>query len=288
MIPSLFSRQCQLSIPAQRVLKVGVFVAGLCSLLLGAGGCEKQNGGPIDLAGAPPFLRSATISPDSIPLTALTPVNGLYTLSVQVTAQVQEPAAPGSLGSVVAEALPPSGEDAIAVSSLHQVAIAGGVRSFGGQLQFTVSRSDVGSYRVRVSAMDQLGVEGNSVYRTLSITRINAPPTLSNLVAPDTVSLPQTGTVSIPMSVDVSDSNGLSDVREVFFRSLDSSNPTGKVFLFDDGAASHGDLAAGDGTYSVIIVLSSTNDRKTYRFAFQASDASGDTSATLLHRLTVK
>jgi hypothetical protein len=58
--------------------------------------------------------------------------------------------------------------------------------------------------------------------------------------------------------------------------------------MYDDGAASHGDLAAGDGTYSLIITLPSTTQTGTYRFEFQAFDRSNEGSAKVIHQVTVK
>ena len=281
-------RESRPSIPLKKGLKAGFLLFSSSVLLFLLSGCENRGIGPVDPAGVPPFLRTVTISPDSVPLTALIPVNGIYTVTVRVRAEVKDPSGTGTVGTVVAQLLSPAGGDPLSVSSLHEESPGAGVRIFGGQIQFTATKEDVGTYRVRVIASDAQGVEGNVVDRSLKVTRINAPPVLSNLSAPDTVTLPSSGSIAIPLSVTAADSNGLSDIREVFFRSLDSSDPTSKVFLFDDGSTVSGDLVAGDGIYSRIISLSSTNERKTYRFAFQAIDTPGDTSATVLHLLTVK
>jgi hypothetical protein len=251
-------------------------------------GCENRGTGVVDPDSTPPFLKTVTITPDSIPLTTLTPTNALYTVAVNVRADVKDPAGGGTVGAVIAQVLAPAGGDPLSESSLHEESSGAGSRVFSGQIQFTATKSDVGTYHVRVKVLDAQGVEGNLIDRSLKVTRINSPPVLSNLSAPDTVSLPSSGSLAIPMSVTATDSNGQGDIREVFFRSLDSSDPNRKIFLLDDGNSTNGDLVAGDGIYSVIISLSSTNERKTYRFAFQAIDTPGDTSATLLHLLTVK
>lgn len=274
---------------AQRLPVVGFVVFILCWVLVALSGCENRDAGPVDPSGSPPFIRSASVAPDQIPVTALTSTNGIdYIATLQVTAIVKNPGGAGTIGSVQANVIPPDGSAPIGSSLLRQQSSAGGNLTFVGQLQFTVSKSALGAFLVEVSAFDQQGFEGNAVAQTVTIVGKNYPPVLSNLVAPDTVLLPVSGTVNIPLHVTVSDSNGLGDIRDVFFRSLDSSNPNTKIFLFDDGSTANGDLVARDGTYSRIIVLDSANDRKTYRFAFQAIDASGDTSATVLHLMTVK
>jgi hypothetical protein len=58
----------------------------------------------------------------------------------------------------------------------------------------------------------------------------------------------------------------------------------------DDGGADplSGDAAAGDSLYTILIPVDNSTTRKTYRFLFQAADAFGDTSAAILHRLTIR
>jgi hypothetical protein len=96
------------------------------------------------------------------------------------------------------------------------------------------------------------------------------------------------------MSIAAADSDGLADIAEVYFRSLNSSDPTAKFFLFDDGGTvqrngiTSGDPLAGDGTFSIIVQLPSTSTTGTRLFAFQAKDTFGDTSATVTHSLEVR
>ncbi|MCZ6776606.1 MAG: hypothetical protein O7D34_09140, partial [Ignavibacteria bacterium] len=93
--------------------------------------------------------------------------------------------------------------------------------------------------------------------------------------------------------------DGLADVREVFFRSLDSKTPDFKFFLKDDGGTEppssplfqpSGDSVAGDGVFSILIPLvDSPVVRRTNRFAFQAFDTFGDSSGIpLIHFLVVR
>jgi len=61
--------------------------------------------------------------------------------------------------------------------------------------------------------------------------------------------------------------------------------------LLDDGGAGgsqSGDEFAGDGIFTRIIKIKSDNTARDYRFAFQATDTQGGSSAVLLHVLTVK
>jgi hypothetical protein len=120
----------------------------------------------------------------------------------------------------------------------------------------------------------------------------DAAPIVSNLVAPDTVTLNTTATTFIPISIQASDSNGLNDLEFVFFNSFkpdgtpSSNNP---IILFDDGSSVHGDAAAGDGIYSRIISLPDTGVAKgTYRWEFQARDRESNISNIIIHNIVVK
>jgi hypothetical protein len=288
MTPTRESRNRRPSASASYRLSTGaiVFVAAILTVL---GGCEDRHRGIVDPDGFPPFIRAFRIIPDSVSLNTLTPINGQYAITLICQGQVSDPDGLSSIGPVVADLIAPGGGDPLLSISLSGDSTAGDDRYFSGQFRFSVTKTDIGAYHVQLRATDNRGLAGNSISRRLMIWRTNAAPVLSNLVAPDTVYLPVNDSLLIPMSVAVFDSNGLGDVQEVFFRSLNSSDPTKKYYLQDNGDQRvYGDRIAGDGIYSIIIVLYPTSTKKTYQFAFQAIDASSDTSATLMHSITVK
>jgi hypothetical protein len=172
-------------------------------------------------------------------------------------------------------------------SSLHD-------NIFSGIVQFSLTRAQVGRYQLRVTAVDLQGARSNSPSGQVQLTRRNSPPALFNLEAPDSVTRPLTGNLLFGMSIAATDSDGLADVSEVYFRSLTSSTPERKIFLYDDGGVtppngvSSGDRLAGDGIFSVIVQLPFDVAAGTRIFAFQARDTFGDTSATLNHPLIVR
>jgi hypothetical protein len=275
-------------------------MSGFCiaaALLTALVGCEKTNLGLVDNVGQPPFLRSSSLLPDSVKLTTITPVNGLYTVSVRIQTSISIAAGGDPNVSVTATAFSPSGTDPIAQVVLHDDAVqpdvTAGDNTYAGQLAFSIPKTGAGPFVISVRAIDGKGLSSNAVNRTLFVLRNNTAPVLTNLVAPDTVNLPAGGTLAIKMTVVPTDADGQLDIREVYFRSLDSSDPTRKFFLLDDGGAVSGDASLDDGTYTITVQLvdnppPAPSVRKTYRFAFQALDTFGDTSATLLHPLTVR
>ncbi len=264
-------------------LRLGIFVVAAMAFTM-LDGCEDQHRGPLDPNGSPLFIRSFRITPDSVSLNTMTPANGRYAITVLCQAQVTEPDGPSTTGKVITDVFTPDGSDPLLSLQLSVDSTGGAVRYFSGQIHLSVTKTDIGAYRVVARATDNQALSSNSIDRRLMIWRTNSPPSLSNLIAPDTVVVPPLpDSLLIPMTIAVFDSNGLGDIREVYFRSLDSSDPTRKFLLQDNGDVKN------YGIYSIIVKLSdSPTVRKTYRFAFQALDSFADTSATLFHSITVR
>jgi hypothetical protein len=116
-------------------------------------------------------------------------------------------------------------------------------------------------------------------------------PFVSNLVAPDTVSLNTSATTDILITIQAADSNGLKDINIVFFNSFKPNGDpaTNNPFLmYDDGNSHNGDAVAGDGIYSLIISLPPESNKGTYRWEFQAQDREKKTSNIIIHNIVVK
>ena len=117
----------------------------------------------------------------------------------------------------------------------------------------------------------------------------NTPPTISNLVMPDTMILPTQaeGSDTARIFLSVSDRQSLADIYQVTF--TDILNDTGQVHgpypLVDN--ATGADSVAGDGIYSQGIVLSYTNSPGKYEFTFVAEDLVHQQSIPIIHNLWV-
>ncbi len=256
--------------------------------------CSEKDESLIDVAGLPPFVSGATISPDTVDSEeAPAEPSGQVTITVIATANVDDPDGLADIARVDYSVTRPgdprfsfTGElqdDGISPDS----SLSDGI--YAGNVSITIDPNDIGNYAVEFFATDHTGFTSNVIRLGFTVIRTqNQPPSISNLQAPDTVQLPQIGSILFLMTVDATDPEGLSDIAEVFFRSLDSSDPTFKFQLKDDGNAQvSGDVLAGDGTYSILVQLSSTNVPGTFRFEFQAVDKSGAVSNTILHTLTI-
>jgi hypothetical protein len=274
----------------------------VCVLLAAAGAtvllaaCEDPGTGALDPKGSAPFLESARVVPDSVNLGRVVPGPSGLPIVVTATVRLTDVDPEGRVtGSV--EVFAPDSDSLVASVALRDDGgppdNAPGDGLYSARIQFTVNETQSGRYRIRFAATDELGLRANVLEKPLVLARAkpNSPPVLSALSAPDTVDLPATGSALFTMSVVVSDSDGAGDLRDVYFRNLDSSDPSRRFFLKDDGGSgvpSSGDSVAADGRFSIIVQLPSTAARRDYRFEFQATDLAGGASVPLLHILTVR
>ncbi len=116
-----------------------------------------------------------------------------------------------------------------------------------------------------------------------------APIISDDIVDPDTAIV--TDTTIILTSIKVFDQNGLSDIDKIYFIVYRPNGTTSGAqnLMFDDGNLSqHGDQTAGDGIYSLIISINSTNAKGTYRLEFQAKDRGGKLSNIINHSLLIQ
>ncbi len=246
-------------------------------------GCTKQTGGVVDPSGVPPFVGTARVSPDSLKVKSLPESNGVLTVTVGAQARVIRQPGAAAIASVTVDVIAPGSTDPLLTVSMHDDGVspdsASGDGIYSATVQFTVPSTASGVYRLRVVATDNQGFTSNAVELPLVMSRVSHPPVLSNLVAPDSVFVPVGGDATIPLSIKATDPDGQADIKTVYFLSLDSSNPTQQFVMT---------AAAGDSVYSLIVQASDgPTVRKVYRFLFQAVNVSGDTSASILHRLTL-
>jgi hypothetical protein len=255
-----------------------------------AGGCTRQSGGVIDPAVVPPFISGATASPDTIKMKSLPQSNGVLTVTVRAQAILLRQSGTAGIESLSAGVIAAGANDPLLTVQLHDDGVApdsiAGDGSYSALIQFTISRSASGVFRLKMVASDNQGYTSNIVEVPLFMVRDSHAPVLSNLVAPDSVFLPSGATVTIPLYINATDVDGQADINQVYFQNLDSKDPTQRYIMKNDGSAPGS--VAGDSTYAIIVQASdSPSVRRSYRFAFQAVNNFGDTSATLLHSITI-
>jgi hypothetical protein len=270
----------------------------LVATLLFAVGCEKKTDSIVDSVGHPPILLQAAITPssinsDSINIGGSRSPDDLLSLSTTISARVTA-SSDNPILSVDFSVKSPSFNQFISDGELLDDGVGAdrvkGDSLFTGRATFQIKRVEIGVFKLEISAKAQNGFQSNTAVAPLTVYRGNHPPTLSNLDAPDTLKLANESQL-LTLRIKASDPDGLSDLARVIFNSYkpDGSASSGNPFqMYDDGSTAHGDLTAGDGTYSLIITLPSTTQTGTYRFEFRAFDRSNESSATVIHQVTVK
>ncbi len=170
--------------------------------------------------------------------------------------------------------------------------ITSGDGRYTGIITFSMTCRIVGQYKGEFLAKNVSGLNSSLVSQNFSVINSHSlPPSLSNLIAPDSLQRPSTGESVVFLRITASDPDGLCDIDYVFFNSFkpdgvpSSGNPFG---LYDDGdTLGHCDAVPGDGNYSLCIRIASTNQLGTYTFKYNARDRSGILSDTLFHTIYV-
>lgn len=121
--------------------------------------------------------------------------------------------------------------------------------------------------------------------------QIKYPPYIFNLILPDSVQR----NVNFIFSVDVSDSNGISDIASVYYElfrpdgtKVINSQNISEFPLFDDGNVnSHGDSIANDDRYTIFLTFPNSVSIGFWRFEFNARDRSAKQSNKLIKSVKV-
>lgn len=112
-------------------------------------------------------------------------------------------------------------------------------------------------------------------------------PRILNITSPDSIEVGEPKS-SFLITAEAADSNGLSDINEVFFKVVrpDGTSNGNKFMLYDN--KTNGDATAGDGIYSSYFDVYPTNTKGVYTFNFQAKDRSGKLSNIISHQIKLK
>lgn len=270
-----------------------VLIAGLFT------SCERTVDSPQDVDYSRPYLHDLQIFPETFNTDTIL-VNGqvnpqdVISLSLNCIVVVDEPTGSGPSNVRYSVTLP--AEDRLYAQGILKddgmnPDLGRGDGIYAGTVTFAIQRVDIGNFQLSVDGYHEAGSPSNTVRRQVGVFRSSRAPIISDLAAPDTINLPPPGEVSlILMSIAAADSDGLGDIRDVYFRNLDSpTDTTRKFILLDDGhpTGASGDSIANDGTFSIIVQLPSSTPAATYRFSFEAVDRSGLVSNTILHPLTI-
>ena len=147
-----------------------------------------------------------------------------------------------------------------------------------------------GSYYIFIQAFDSRQEASESFFTIIPWEKMNPgiAPVVTNLSAPDTVQIPETGASTFLLEIEATDLDHNNDIHKVFFNtykpdgSLSDSSP---LQMYDDGSS--GDLIASDNIFTLRVYITSENSAGDYRFEFQAQDYSDLLSNEIIHIMTV-
>ena len=278
-------------------------------ILLSILGCEKNNNTIIDSVGYAPVVIDASfsnpiINTDTINIAGHTVRGPHDTLAIRGIAKVNIDSSVDVMNiSIVGYSVTNSDfSSSLTEGALHDDGIFPDVKAndriFSGYIEFQIQRSFVGTVLINLWSESTVGYRSNTFILPLQIVRLNHPPVLSNLQAPDTIILTGQRQQLLLLTVKAIDPDGESDIVKVYFNSFKPNGvaASGNPFLmYDDGSkniiyapdVSSGDAFKGDNVYSLAVIINPTDALGIYRFEFHAVDRSNDSSNVIIKNIMV-
>ena len=250
-------------------------------LVLALVGCDSVPGEQPALL-QPPVLSDFAYSPRVFNIAQQGgETNGEVSIQFDISVDVQDP--DGEVDVVRMMLLSPDSDaEPVAESTLQPG--AGSLYQLVASLQLPAALT--GNYTLVVFAVDDDGLLSNQVRGRFVLEDISAPPVIEDVELPATLTRPGPGaSTELQIVAVVSDPDGLANVASVVFWNVERPNDV--ILLFDDGQ-SGGDEAAGDGRYTITVVITSENALGTNTFAFQATDRSGLKSEVVERSITIE
>lgn len=255
--------------------------------------CLKEKEGIVDFSQNIPRVLTATIQPTAVNLDLDTVnvvrlSNGDFQITTSVSVRAIDPDGIQDVPTISFAIFKPGSVDPTLRGTFAQSSSSADTAIYSSMLTFAAKRSEAGLFTLEFQVSDNSRLLSNVIRISMRINRNNSNPRTSNLAAPDTLRIPSGGTRLFLFAVSASDSDGIGDIAEVYFNSINSSNPNNRFPLFDDGAiTAHGDTLAGDGRFSGVFGIDSSNTSGIKEFRFWARDNAGALSDSLRHFITV-
>lgn len=266
----------------QLLLKNNFFLFVVILIVLYLYGCEKNYSTVVDSASSAPFIQNANFSvsvvnTDTINLAGHSVRSSDDTITISGVAQVRiDSAANGMNVSLVGYSVTNFNfSSSLTEGTLHDDGIPPDTKAhdnvYSGYVKFQIQRDFVGAFSINLWSESTAGYLSNTLILPVQIVRLNHPPVISDLFAPDTINLARINTFEI--SVKVIDPDGQNDIK-----SVSRFTPSGKVLPLQ---------ASNDSTYEEIVSLTPPPDLGSYLFRFRAVDRSNDSSNVLTHTIVI-
>jgi hypothetical protein len=282
----------------QLLLKIFLFPFIVYLSFIFLSGCEKKYDTVIDSAGSALFISDAkfsltVINTDTMYVGQVQTSHDSFNIHATASLRVIHPDGKEKITSVNYFLGDYQSSIILSEGTLHDDGVPPDLISndniYSGYVTFQIQRVVVGDFVLKMWSKNQNGEESNVVFLPVHIGRFNHAPIISNLIAPDTLRIKDI----LSLKLQVSDSDGLSDVYKVGYLSLkpDGSyaNSGNLIQMYDDGGEQpqSGDLVEGDGIYTYTTTVPSDAPIGTYVLTFSAFDKLHVTSNTIIHRMTI-
>jgi hypothetical protein len=273
----------------RKTFSLVVCLALFVPMLVAISGCDSAPGAQDPFAG-PPVVGDLAFTPSLIQIDDLPPsarVGDDVRVSITVSATAAD--ADGDLDRVAFVIQSPVGAtDPIATG---EMVASGGRYSATQDVLFPVALT--GSFVLIVYASDERGALGNELRGVIELAATSSPPVIESIEAPGTVQRPAAGepAVIISLVAVVSDPDGLANVARVQVR-FDGGAP---LLLCDDGGQAgcnpgfgSGDITAGDGRFTLTIMLESSASAGSILLEFIATDRADLSSEPVTRTLIIE
>ena len=265
----------------QLLLKINYFLFAI--LLLSISGCEKNYNAIIDSTGNAPTLNDASFSASVINTDTINvagkPVHSpddLLTIREIVKVRVVSSDGEKEIAIVGYSVTNDNFSSSLTEGGLHDDGIFPDVKAndsvYSGYIDFQIQRVVVGAFSINLWSEGTTGYKSNTIILPLQIVRLNRPPIISELIAPETINLSTTTTFYI--SLKVIDPDGQNDIKSVL-----RFTPSGKILQLH--------AAPNDSIYEEQVSLNPPPSLGSYLFRFCAVDRSNDTSNILTKTIVI-
>lgn len=254
-------------------------------------GCDTAPG-VVETENRSPVLSDLSFSPSSVLLDDLpsgSVQGGVARFTLAVSVDVND--ADGDLDRIFVLVVSPiPGRDPVANEEI--VVTENGHFAIDISLQIPVA--EIGIYTVQLFASDRAGSLGNQVVGSLIVNATSEPPQIDAIDIPDRITRPGPGepALQVPIVAHVSDPDGLANILSVQVE----VNGASTLQLCDDGGGAacnagfpnSGDVTAGDGLFTLTLLLDSSNTLGDNIFVFKAIDRAGLESETVTKIIVVE
>ena len=264
----------------QLLLKIFLFPFAVALSFIFLSGCEKKYDTVINSVGSAPFVSDAIssltiINTDSMYIGFERKINDLLTIEGIVTIKVSHLEGKKEISAVKYSVMLNDSLSILGTGLLNDEGILPDSIAddsiYSGYVQFQFERVLVGKLTLSLWSENQTGDLSNTILLPLVIVRINHPPIISDLIAPDTINLATT--TIFYNSLKVLDPDGQGDIKYVL-----RFTPSGKILPLH---------AANDSIYAEKVDLNPPPSLGPYIFHFCAVDRSNDTSNILTKTIVI-